>query len=238
MWGSPDKPGGLGAKFERAYVSEIVAVDTTEPELRSGFRIDPTEIRSSVKLQKLPENQFALATGKDGVRPSELNHGNIVFETKNAGIRCRYVEQTTVISLGALRKLRFPAAAKQNEAKQAMERDRAGRTVLAALGLCAAVLTSERGTSLRSRCQLWPEAPRQWELLETPGQPPRTFTITGAETTVLVQEAVAAAKALGLTWMEEKLMLTPSLELLELIRKSQDLAATEPGEGEASEGKS
>src|SRR5439155_22360728 len=27
MWGSPDKPGGLGAKFERAFVSEIVAVD-------------------------------------------------------------------------------------------------------------------------------------------------------------------------------------------------------------------
>jgi CRISPR-associated protein Csb1 len=201
-------------------------VDTTVPELRSGFRIDPVEIRSAVLLRKT-QSGFEIATGK-GSRPSELNHGNILFETKNAGVRCRYVEQTTVISLGALRKLRFPDGATQNP-----ERDRAGRTVLAALGLCAAVLATERGTSLRSRCQLWPEAPRQWELLETPGQPPRTFTITGGEAAALVQEAVAAAKALGLTWMEEKLILTPSPELLELIRKSQDVAVAESGEGES-----
>lgn len=225
MWGSPDKPGGLGAKFERAYVSEIVAVDTTVPELRSGFRIDPVEIRSAVLLRKT-QSGFEIATGK-GSRPSELNHGNILFETKNAGVRCRYVEQTTVISLGALRKLRFPDGATQNP-----ERDRAGRTVLAALGLCAAVLATERGTSLRSRCQLWPEAPREWELLETPGQLPRAFAITGIEATALVQEAAAAAKALGLTWREEKLTLTPSPELLELIRRSQEVSAAEPGEGE------
>src|SRR5438270_560912 len=41
MWGSPDKPGGLGAKFERAYISEVVAVDTLVVEQRSGFRVDP-----------------------------------------------------------------------------------------------------------------------------------------------------------------------------------------------------
>ena len=229
MWGSPDKPGGLGAKFERAYVSEIVAVDFTMPEVRNGFRIDPIEIRKAVTLRET-EDGFALATAKDkdAVVPSKLNHGNIPFDTKNAGVRCRYVEQTTVISLGALKKLRFP-----DGAKQSMDRDHAGRTVLAALGLCAAVLTSERGTSLRSRCQLWPEAPRQWELLETPGQAPRLFTITGEQATVLVKEAVAAAKTLGLNWMEEKLMLEPSPELLELILESQKKAATEPGEGES-----
>jgi CRISPR-associated protein Csb1 len=231
MWGSPDKPGGLGAKFERAYVSEIVAVDTSGPQLRPGFRIDPLEIGSSVSLRKKPEGGFAIVEGK-GLSPSELNHGNIPWPkkgvlTNNAGVRCRYVEQTTVISLGALRKLRFPDGATQNP-----ERDWAGRTVLAALGLCAAVLATERGTSLRSRCQLWPEAPRQWELLETPGQLPRTFTITGIEATALVQEAVAAAKALGLTWREEKLTLTPSPELLELIRRSQEVSAAESGEGE------
>jgi CRISPR-associated protein Csb1 len=227
MWGSPDKPGGVGAKFERAYVSEIVAVDTSEPALRSGYRIDPLEIRSAVSLEKKPEGGFEIAAGK-GSRPSELNHGNIPFDTQNAGIRCRFIEQTTVVSFGALRKLRFPEGTKQDA-----ERDRAGWTVLAALGVCAAVLASERGTSLRSRCHLWPEAPRQWELLETPGKPPRSFTITGVEAAMLVQEAVAAAKALGLTWMEEKLVMTPSPELLELIRKSQQLSAAESGEGEA-----
>src|SRR5215470_11259536 len=58
MWGSPDKPGGLGAKFERAFVSEVVAVDVVRnsregaspdevqtrkdlTNVRAGFRIDP-----------------------------------------------------------------------------------------------------------------------------------------------------------------------------------------------------
>ena len=35
MWGSPEKPGGLGAKFERAYISEIVAVDALVVEERA-----------------------------------------------------------------------------------------------------------------------------------------------------------------------------------------------------------
>ena len=226
MWGSPDKPGGLGSKFERAYVSEVVAVDITGPKDRFGFRIDPLEARNKILL-KPSDGGFSISQGKDGVKPSELNHGNILFESTNAGIRCRYAEQTTVISLGALRKLRFPKEM-QNDAA----RDKAGRTVLAALGLCAAVLASERGTSLRSRCHLWPEAPRQWELLEVPGQAPRVFAISGEEAVALLGEAVAAAKAVGLGWMEEKLMLTPSPELLDLIQRSQEDSAAASGGGE------
>jgi len=228
MWGSPDKPGGLGAKFERAYVSEIVAVDVTQPEMRRGFRIDPLEARNKIALRQTPDG-FKIAEGKekDTLKPSELNHGNILFESKNSGVRCEYAEQTTVISLGAMRKLRFPDVVTQDP-----KRDLAGRTVLAALGLCAAVLASERGTSLRSRCHLWPEAPRQWELLEKPGQSPRVFSATGESTIALLKEAVAAAKVVGLVWMEEKLMLTPSPELMELIKRSQDFSATDSGEGD------
>jgi CRISPR-associated protein Csb1 len=226
MWGSPDKPGGLGAKFERAYVSEIMAVNFTRPERREGFRIDPLEIRSSVKVKETADG-FVPAVGKEGMKPSEANHGNILFESPNAGIRCEYAEQTTVISFGALRKLRFPEGMQQDSS-----RDNAGRTVLAALGLCAAVLVSEMGTSLRSRCHLWPEAPRTWELLETPGQIPRTFSINVEEASQILRDSVSAAKTVGLTWTEEKLLLKPSQGLLDLIRKSQDVAAKEPGEGE------
>ena len=227
MWGSPDNPGGIGAKFERAFVSEIVAVDGLAGDLRPGYRIDPLEIRSAIRVKK-NEIGFEIATPKDsaGLPPSKLNHGNIPFPGKNAGIRCRYVEQTTVISIGALRKLRFPKGVKQDTT-----RDLAGRTVLAALGLCAAVLASERGTSLRSRCQLWPDAPRQWELLETPGQVPRKFTVTGENATALLKAAVVAANNAGLSWMAEKLILKPSPELLELIRRSQEVSAVESGEG-------
>lgn len=226
MWGSPEKPGGLGAKFERAYVSEIVAVDIDRIEKRQGFRIDPLGSSKSVLLKEKFDGSFDVGTGK--LRPSELNHGNIPFDTSNGGIRCRYAEQTTVVSLGALRKLRFPV-----DSREEPHVNDAGRAVLAALGLCAGALASEMGTSLRSRCHLVPEAEREWELIDKPGQPPRTFRIDSNAAINLLSQAVESAKRAGLTWMEQKLTLRPTKELAELVRQSQEAAAKEKGEGEA-----
>jgi CRISPR-associated protein Csb1 len=224
MWGSPEKPGGLGAKFERAYISEIVGVDTLAVDQRSGFRIDPLGSSSKVPLTRTGDGGFQLAgdKAKNALRPSELNHGNIVFESSNGGIRCRFAEQTTVVSFGALRKLRFPVGG-TNDPK----RDDAARTVLAALGVCAGVLASERGTSLRSRCNLRPVAPRVWEMLDQPGVAPRTYTIDGSAAVALLNGAIVAAKATGLTWMEQKMMLKPAPELIDLVRKSQEVAAAD-----------
>ena len=243
MWGSPDKPGGLGAKFERAFVSEIVAVDVigntregTENEefqgrkdfvnTRAGFRIDPLNLSKHVPVKQNEDGSFQVGAGK--TRPSEINHGNIPFETANSGIRFRYAEQTTVVSLGALRKLRFPVNGKDDP-----HVNDAARTVLTALGLCAGVLASEMNTSLRSRCHLWPVEEREWELVEKPGRPPRKFRMNGQEAIMLLQEAVKAAEDLKLTWMKQKLTLKPSPELIELVRQSQEVKAKEKGEGEA-----
>lgn len=243
MWGSPEKPGGLGAKFERAFVSEIVAVDVVSngtgkgngegsngredvADKRVGFRIDPLNASKSVLVKQNDDGSFQVGGGK--TRPSEINHGNIPFETANCGIRFRYAEQTTVVSLGALRKLRFPLNGKDDPA-----RNDAGRTVLAALGLCAGVLAAEANTSLRSRCHLWPVEEREWELVDKPGQPPRSFRVTGDQAVGLLNEAITAASQAGLKWMEEKLTLKPSAELVELIKQSQEAAAKEKGEGEA-----
>lgn len=226
MWGSPEKPGGLGAKFERAYVSEIVAVDVDRIEKRQGFRIDPLGSSKSVALKEKPDGSFDVGTGK--LRPSELNHGNIPFDTSNGGVRCHYAEQTTVVSLGALRKLRFPVDGKD----QPLVND-AGRAVLAALGLCAGVLASETGTSLRSRCHLVPEAEREWELIDKPCKTPRIFRMDSDAAISLLDQAVESAKKAGLTWMEQKLTLRPTKELAELVRQSQEASAKEKGEGEA-----
>jgi CRISPR-associated protein Csb1 len=238
MWGSPEKPGGLGAKFERAFVSEIVAVDivpneppTTEakdPDARKdvvnkrvGFRIDPLNASRSVQIKQNDDGSFQVG-GAGKLRPSEINHGNIPFETSNSGIRFRYAEQTTVVSLGALRKLRFPIAGKEDPGI-----NDAARTVLAALGLCAGVLAAEANTSLRSRCHLWPVQEREWELIEKPGQAPRKFRMDSDQAVALLNAAIAAASQAGLEWMEEKLALQPSPELIQLIQQSQEAAAKE-----------
>jgi CRISPR-associated protein Csb1 len=230
MWGSPEKPGGLGAKFERAYVSEVVAVNAIiNEEMRAGFRIDPIEVSKGVAVKKTDSGfQLVEAKAKGALRPSEINHGNIVFESKNSGIRCEYVEQTTVVSLGALRKLQFPI-----DGAHSPERDHAARVVLAAIGLCAGVLAAERGTSLRSRCHLVPTEPRAWRLVDIPGRPQPEFEITGPDAVVLLNAAVGAAVAVGLPWMRETLTLTPTAELVELIRQSQEFMAKESGEGES-----
>jgi CRISPR-associated protein Csb1 len=224
MWGSPEKPGGLGAKFERAYISEIVGVDALTVEQRSGFRVDPLGASKKVPVTQTSDGGFQLAEAKakNVLRPSELNHGNIPFESSNGGIRCRFAEQTTVVSLGALRKLRFPTAGQYD-----IERDDAGRTVLAAIGICAGVVASERGTSLRSRCSLHPVAPRSWELLDQPGADPKSYTIGGAAAIELLNATVDAARSAGLHWMEEKLVLKPAPELVELVRRSQEVASAE-----------
>jgi CRISPR-associated protein Csb1 len=244
MWGSPEKPGGLGAKFERAYVSEIIAVDVFRNrdaeekanskegarkdliDKRAGFRIDPLGASKNVPLKQKEDGTFEVGAGR--LKPSELNHGNILFESDNAGIRFRYAEQTTVIALGALRKLRFPANGESDT-----EIDDAGRAVLTALALCAGVLSSEMGTSLRSRCQLWPVQDREWELLDKPGREPRKFRLTGEQAIALLNEAITHANKAGLKWMEETLKLRPCAELVELVRQSQELAAKEKGEGDA-----
>lgn len=243
MWGSPEKPGGLGAKFERAYVSEIVGVDVVNNtpndmqdensndrgdvvNKRVGFRIDPLNASKTVLVKQNEDGSFQVGAGK--TRPSEINHGNIPFETANCGIRFRYAEQTTVVSLGALRKLRFPLDGKDDPVVSD-----AGRAVLAAMGICAGVLAAEANTSLRSRCHLWPVEEREWELVEKPGQEPRRFRMTGDQAVALLIETIAAAFQSGLKWMEEKLTLKPSAELVSLIQQSQEAAAKEKAEGEA-----
>ena len=231
MWGSPEKPGGLGAKFERAYVSEIVGIDTTFMNGKSGFRIDPAGISAKVGVVPGINGSFSIpkdAKSKGALRPSEINHSNVLYDSPNGGVRFARAEQTTVVSLGALRKLRFPV-----EGKETQSVNNAARTVLAALALCAGVLAAERGTSLRSRCHLWPVAPRRWDILEEPGKDPRKVTLEGKDTFKILNEAIAAAEATGLRWEQEKLSLTPTPELAELIRQSQEIQAKEGGEGEA-----
>ncbi|MCU1301243.1 MAG: CRISPR-associated protein [Candidatus Sulfotelmatobacter sp.] len=235
MWGSPEKPGGLGAKFERAFVSEVMAIDVdpigildkagkTMVPKRPGFRIDPLNANSKVPLRITGNGFEVLSESKKNspLKASELNHGNILIESANCGVRFQYAEQVTVVSFGALRKLKFPV-----NGKASPDRDDAGRAVLASIALCAAVFAAERGTSLRSRCHLFPEAERTWELIAAPGATPESFTLSGEQAAQILTAAIDRAEKLGLTWNKEALVLKPTPELVALTRRSQEIAATE-----------
>lgn len=237
LWDSTGPRGGLGAKFQRAIVSEIVGVSAT-PGKKTGSRIDPAQIRKdaavlydrSLKTDSVPDWTMESAKGgkklgKDG-KPSEANHGNIVPGITDGGYTISRALQTTVLSLTAIRRLRFPlsGAAESNPTT-----DNAARTALAALGLAAAALVRDESADLRSRCHLVATSEPVWQLLEKPGQEPRQFGLSADQAIVLLNEAVQAARNAGLPW-EGEIELKPHADLIELVRRSQELAAKSVGD--------
>jgi CRISPR-associated protein Csb1 len=251
-WGSPEKPGGLGAKFQRAIVSEIVGVNAEIGSAVSS-RVDPLGIRKEArpiyqngkddngeigwtldekKAAKSGKSAVELGKGSERGRPSQVNHGNVVpsVNETTGGATISYALQTTTLSLAALRRLRFPL---DGNGRSDRTVDYAARTALAAMGLASAALAREWGGDLRSRCQLHPVEPIEWELLDKPGADGTTFELSADQALSLFNDAVSAATKAGLPWLSDGLSLKPSDELVELVRKSQEL---ETGLGEEEEG--
>ena len=116
----------------------------------------------------------------------------------------------------------------QGETQSRTEVDDAARTVLAALGLCAAALVAEAGLDLRSRCLLWPTAPLSWELLGKPGVKEEGVTLEADEAIKLLKAAVDVATSTqsGCRGARDPLRLVPSDDLVRLVVKSQQLAGT------------
>jgi CRISPR-associated protein Csb1 len=258
LWDSTGPRGGLGAKFQRALVSEIVGLNRS-PGVTTGGKVDHLNILIEAgklyQRKKTADNtpDWTLdesksndkkSVGKKG-KPSEVNlggvtpdfayakdkNGNIIRETDGTsrikgGFTISKAIQTTVLSLAALRRLRFPI----NEVNSDTTVDNVGRTTLAALALAAATLARADG-DLRSRCQLFPQQQPIWELLDVPGAPPAQFSLTPDQAVELLNAAVDEAKNAKLPW-EGEIKLTPSDELVELVRRSQELARAEGAEGE------
>jgi CRISPR-associated protein Csb1 len=233
MWDSTGPKRGLGTKFARSIVSEIIGLNA-QVGVKTSSRIDPAEVMLQAgplyKSKDAPwtldekaaekDKKGAIKLGKEG-KPSEANHGNIMPTISDrGGVTISTAVQTTVLSLPGLRRLRFPLAGQSTPGT-----DDAARTTLAALALCAAALMREHGADLRSRCHLVPTTPFKWELLDKPGEAPKRFALTGDDAVALLNEAVGAAKAAGLPWMEKELVLKPSPQLVQLVKRSQDLAA-------------
>jgi len=243
VWDSTGSRGGLGTKFQRALVSEIVGIHaeigkktsskidslgiTTDAgplyeranasDETTEWTLDKELAKRDAKKQEILFNRSNNDSGKPG-NPSKANHSNVVPTIKEGGFTILRAQQTSVLSLVALRRLRFPI----NGAIDSDTRvDQAARTVLAALGLLSAALLREEAADLRSRCQLFAEQEPIWEVLDIPGQQPMTYLLNGASAVEIFNEAVKEAKAIGLPW-EDEIAVEPSEDLLLLVRNSQD----------------
>ena len=224
LWDSTGPRGGLGVKFQRCLVGEIVGCDV-EIGKKTSSRIDPLQIVKSAKVvvdddDWEPMDLDAKKEPKNAKRPSEINHGNIPPDITDGGVTMAYAQYSATLSLPAIRRLRFPV-----DGESSSERDDAGRAVIAALGLLSLALAGEAGFDLRSRCLLWPDEAMAFELLGKPGASPKSFNADGDAAVAVFQDAVDNAKKRGLPWREEPILLRPAEKLVTLLRNSQTLLA-------------
>lgn len=143
------------------------------------------------------------------------------------GITMKYAIQTTVLSLSALRRMRFPV-----DGERTPEGDTAARTVLAALGLVAITAQRERDYFLRSRCELravdsppFEFAPQGREVKDED-----RFTLSFEEAVQLLKDAIKSASNLQWKTASDMPNLKPKANLAELIRLSHERGGAEDEE--------
>lgn len=252
-WDSTGPRGGMGSKFQRCLVSEIVGFDVVTG-VKTASRIDPAGIEKKSGLiyeSKADPSDWTVlleeaATEKGKPKlfggkgaegkgtPATVNHGNIPpsINADSGGVTMAHAVQTTVLSLAGLRRLRFQTTTGGERIPPA-ERDgaeRAARVALAALALAAVVFQRENDFDLRSRSLLVACGPLVLAMVGRDGGEPRTFSLNRAEATQLLAEASKKAAAVGLRWEAKPVNLKPAPKLAHLIRESRKLAAA--GESE------
>jgi CRISPR-associated protein Csb1 len=254
VWDSTGPKGGLGSKFQRALVSEIVGVGAAAG-VKTASRLDPAGIQANVDVYHgkgdtedwTANEELALEKngkpvpfsrkGAEGIgKPSAVNHSNVAptIEDKAGGVTIDYALQTTVLSLPALRRLRFPGNGDgtQLAGKERIDAENAVRTTLAALAIAGVVEQRTRGYDLRSRSFLIPEdgEPLSFELVPADGGDGKRYSLGTQEASKLLAAAAAAATAAGFAWVREPLRLIPAPKLSDLIRESRKRAAEGTGD--------
>jgi CRISPR-associated protein Csb1 len=250
VWDSTGPKGGLGAKFQRALTSEIVALGA-EYGTKVGSRIDPLGIQANVDIyhRKDDEQDWTIEpseaaqksgkpvpftrSGGDGKKgkASSVNHSNVApsIDPFAGGITFDHALQTVVLSLPALRKLRFATDLEGKPLADRPAAEKAARTALAALAVAGIVHQRARGYDLRSRCLLVPEGGLTLEVVRDDGTiEERSLSVEQAS--ALVEQSQVAARQVGLGWDREPVRLRPAPKLVALVKRSRALAAA-AGEG-------
>jgi CRISPR-associated protein Csb1 len=253
VWDSTGPRGGLGAKFQRVLVSEIVGCDVV-PGVKTASRIDPTSIErkagpvfesktdptdwtnleTEAAIEKGKPKPFSRKGAGDKGTPAAINHGNIPpsIDVEAGGVTMSYAQHTIVLSLAGLRRLGFRTRGDGTVVPTA-ERARvetAARTALATLALAGIVYQRRKGYDLRSRSLLVASEPLTFELLGRDSGEPSPFIVE--DPAALLREALEAASAHGMGWTSTPVRLTPTPKLAHLIVASRQLKAAGEAEGD------
>ncbi|MBI4207053.1 MAG: type I-U CRISPR-associated protein Cas7 [Betaproteobacteria bacterium] len=252
LWDSTGPKGGLGSKFARALVSEIIGVGAVAGS-KTASRIDPASIVTNagpVFVAKEPGpdgkptwtlNVMDAKPLKEGKPPKNDQDvgavekwGKAEKAGKPTSINHSNIPPTIDDIAGgvtidyATHIVVLSLAALQKLGFGGAEVE--ARTVLAALALLAVLAAEDRGHDLRSRCLLVPkkgEALRLEAVHRDGTTQALSIDLKGAialfnATVAALPEALRFAKKAG----EPLATLIPSPKLAHLVRKSRELAAT------------
>lgn len=248
-WHSTGQGGGLGAKFARCLISEIVGVDVPVDEVknqrtgaveiqtsgrRTGSRIDPLGILNRIKIYQAKDDSSGwTARDEDEALTKGANKGPVLYSTKkgkpgrasliNHGNVTPSVQPLGITCDHVEHSFVLSFAALRRLRFGGGAKDAAGRSLLAALGLVALAEQDARGYALRSRCDLVCEGRTPLELVHPDG---KTEAIAMDRTTArtLYQKAFETAQEAGFDLSAQPLRLTPQDKLVEIVRRSQKLA--------------
>lgn len=219
-WNSHRK--GRQAKFPRAYGSEIVGWD---PELgaRKAGRMDPLNLTgaaagTSEDWEYVRVEEKAGARKGQGLRLSEIGHGNIAPGSAHGGVTINGATRTATLSFAALDRLRFGS--------QPSETQIAARACLAAYALLGDRLAFGRGSLwLRSGCELVVTD----ETLAWVGRGGTTtpFELTVDDALALFETARDRAAQAGIAMELEPVVLHPNKALSEAIDFSLTRSASD-----------
>jgi CRISPR-associated protein Csb1 len=242
-WDSTSGEGNHGIKLERCITSEIIGWDATKGVATSS-RLDPLQIRKGIDIYARKGGGWTVDeeraekdnSGKPMLHKKKttagINHSNYPPQIDEKGVSISKAEQTSVLSLIHLRRLKFPGDDKRNSIP---ERDLIGRTVLACMGLYCLSAQVDSGYDLRSRCVLIPSEYPEFEIIGRTLEERKRIKFETDELVQALKEAIEEAKEIGLPWEEEPTQLKPSEDLQFLIQKSKEMTVKEEEEEIASD---
>ena len=241
-WHSQGEGGGVGAKFARILVSEIMGINVPVDEVVANARTGETRVQTAGKratsrgdmlgilkkveiykgtsVQDWSPDKTSAGPGAKKVPPAKINHGRIKPSVTPLGVTFDYAEHRVTVTLAGARRLGFGSPA----------RDRAGRAYIIALGLLAIAEQEVQGYPLRSRCDLVCEGPSSIELVHADGTI-EALEIDRETATEIYLGATAQAVDAGFRF--ESLTLVPQDKLVHIMQESRE--RTLAGEAEDEE---
>lgn len=224
IWDSTGSKGGLGNKFSRAIVSEIVGINAKQG-VQTSSRLDPL-VHYGHKIIRTDKGEWKLSNGEkeekseSKAKISEINLGNVtptLEREKFGGVTIDHAIQTIVLSLPSLRRLHFPFNGEETE-----KNNNYSRTLLVSMSLAAIMYMMDEGYDLRSRCLLVPAGDVVLEIIANNGSITQ-YSISKDISRKIFNEGVLKIKEIGIPWPEEPIVVYPNARLRSVIENELEI---------------